>query len=96
MAQKKCDKWQDYKMEVLPYMRNEPIRYFFHSCPVAEFAKRFGLEEIMPALCNVDFKSMALLKAKLVRFHTCVESDFCDYTIYGDKEAPSTQEEKQK
>lgn len=96
VAQKKCDKWQDYKMEVLPYKKKQPIRYFFHSCPVAEFARRFGLEDIMPALCNVDFKSMALLKAKLVRFHTCVESDSCDYTIYGDKEAISPQEERQK
>ena len=40
----------------------------------------------MPALCNVDYASMELLHAKLVRTTTCVDGCRCDYTICGDKD----------
>ena len=51
----------------------------------AEFAIRHGLADIMPALCNVDYASMELLHARLVRTTTCVDGCRCDYTICGDK-----------
>ena len=41
---------------------------------------------IMPALCNVDYASMELLHAKLIRATTCVNGCRCDYTICGDKD----------
>lgn len=85
-AKKKCDKWNDYKMNVYPYENDKPIYYEFTACPVAEFAKKFGLTEIMPALCNVDYKSMELIRAKLIRKETCVNENKCDYTICGDKD----------
>ena len=49
-------------------------------------AMRFGFADIMPALCNVDYASMELLHAKLVRTTTCVDGCRCDYTICGDKD----------
>ena len=64
----------------------KPIYYEFTSCPAAEFAIRHGLTDIMPALCNVDYASMELLHAKLVRTTTCVDGCRCDYTICGDKD----------
>lgn len=85
-AKKKCDKWHDYEMNVAPYEKDKPIYYEFTACPAAEFAKQFGLTEIMPALCNVDYTSMELIGAKLVRKGTCVDGDRCDYTICGDKD----------
>ena len=42
--------------------------------------------DIMPALCNVDYASMELLHAKLVRTTTCVNGCRCDYTICGDQD----------
>ena len=60
--------------------------YEFTSCPAAEFAIKHGLTDIMPALCNVDFASMELLHARLVRTTTCVDGCKCDYAIYGDKD----------
>ena len=89
-AKKKCDKWHDYEMDVSPFEKGNPIYYEFTACPVAQFAKQFGLDEIMPALCNVDYKSMELIHAKLIRKGTCVESDKCDYTICGDKDEYAT------
>ena len=42
--------------------------------------------KLMPALCNVDYASMELLRARLVRTTTCVDGCKCDYTICGDKD----------
>jgi soluble P-type ATPase len=81
-----CDKWHDYEMTVAPYETEKPIYYEFTSCPAAEFAIRHGLTDIMPALCNVDYASMELLHARLVRTTTCVDGCRCDYTICGDKD----------
>ena len=81
-----CDKWHDYEMTVAPYEKDQPIYYEFTACPAAEFAVRHGLADIMPALCNVDYASMELLRARLVRTTTCVDGCRCDYTICGDKD----------
>ena len=85
-AKSGCDKWHDYEMSVAPYETDKPIYYEFTSCPAAEFAIRHGLTDIMPALCNVDYASMELLHARLVRTTTCVDGCRCDYTICGDKD----------
>ena len=85
-AKKRCDAWHDYEMTVAPYETDKPIYYEFTSCPAAEFAIRHGLTDIMPALCNVDYASMELLRARLVRMTTCVDGCRCDYTICGDKD----------
>ena len=72
-AKKRCDAWHDYEMTVAPYETDKPIYYEFTSCPAAEFAIKHGLTDIMPALCNVDYASMELLHARLVRTTTCVD-----------------------
>ena len=85
-AKKGCDKWHDYEMNVASFEKDKPIYYEFTACPAAEFAKKHGLENIMPALCNVDYASMELIHAKLVRTSTCVDGCKCDYTICGDRD----------
>ena len=85
-AKKGCDEWHDYEMKVAAYDKNKPIYYEFTACPAAEFAKKHGLTDIMPALCNVDYASMELLRARLVRTSTCADGCKCDYTICGDKD----------
>ena len=85
-AEKQCAKWHDYEMHVAPYDKDKPIYYEFTACPAAEFAIKYGLTDIMPALCNVDLASMELLHARLVRKTTCVDGCRCDYTICGDKD----------
>lgn len=84
-AKKRCDRWGDFVMHVAPYEVNKPIYYEFTRCPTAEFAKEHGLLEVMPALCNPDFKGMELLHARLVRTTTCANGCKCDYAICGDR-----------
>ena len=85
-AKRQCDKWGDFKMNLAPFDADGPIYYEFTECPTAEFAKAHGLLEIMPALCNPDFKGMELLHARLVRKTTCANGCRCDYTICGDRD----------
>ena len=85
-SQKKCERWHDYEMHVEPWRADEPIRYDFTACPVADFARQFGLLEAMPALCNVDYAGMELIRARLVRTTTCADGDRCDYAICGDRD----------
>lgn len=85
-AKKRCDRWGDFVMHVAPYEADKPIYYEFTQCPTAEFAKQFGLLEVMPALCNPDFEGMELLHARLVRTTTCANGCKCDYAICGDRD----------
>lgn len=86
-AKKQCDKWGDFKMNVAPFDKDKPIYYEFTECPTAEFAKKHGLLEVMPALCNPDFEAMELIHARLVRKTTCSNGCKCDYTVCGDRDA---------
>ncbi len=85
-AKSLCDRWHDYEMNVAPFRKDKPIYYEFTACPAAEFTKKFGLEDIMPALCNVDYASMEQIHAKLIRTATCANGCKCDYTICGDRD----------
>ena len=85
-ASKKCQKWNDYKMYVAPYEKGKPIYYEFAECPIAEFAKKYDLLEVMPALCNPDYTAMELLHARLIRTTTCANGCKCDYMICGDED----------
>lgn len=85
-AEKKCDKWDDYRMNVAHYSKEGPIYYEFTECPIAEFAQKHGLLEVMPAMCNPDFTAMEMIHAKLIRKTTCANGCRCDYTICGDRD----------
>lgn len=85
-AKKQCDKWGDFKMNVAPFDKDQPIYYEFTECPTAGFAKKHDLLEVMPALCDPDFAGMELIHARLIRKTTCSNGCKCDYTICGDKD----------
>lgn len=88
-----------YIMDVEPYSKTEGVRYCFHRCPIAEFAKEHGYLDIMPAFCNGDYPAMDIIHGALIRRHTCANSNICDYWIVGDqsdiaKEHPRKTDEK--
>ena len=90
-AKKQCDKWGDYEMNVAPYQKDKPIYYEFTKCPIAEFAQKHDLLEVMPALCNPDYTAMELIHARLIRHTTCSYGCKCDYTICGDRDIYCTE-----
>ena len=50
-------------------------------CPLANFAKRYGYEDYMPYLCNLDYVMFGLLNVPLFRERTCVQDDYCDFRL---------------
>ena len=73
-----------YVMQMENYDRNLGPRFRFTRCPLADFAKKHEMTEIMPAFCNCDYAAMELLHARLIRRQTLVRGDSCDFLIVGD------------
>lgn len=76
----------DFTAVMEPYdNENGIVRYSFTRCPLADFAKRYGLEKWLPLCCNCDHIAMNMIHANLIRVGTCATADVCDYCISGDK-----------
>jgi hypothetical protein len=80
-----CTTPDGYDMSAEPYDKTIGVRYHFDRCPIAEFAKKHNLTEIMPAFCNGDYLAMDAIQGALIRRHTCANSDVCDYLIVGNQ-----------
>ena len=83
----RCNRWNDYKINLDKYENDKPLSYNFTECPVAKLAKENDLLEIMPAFCNPDYDAMELIHARLIRRTICSNGSICDYTICGDKDS---------
>ncbi|MCM1190669.1 MAG: L-2-amino-thiazoline-4-carboxylic acid hydrolase [bacterium] len=85
----------DFAAVLQPYDRKSGIvRYSFTQCPVAEFAKKHGLTEWMPLMCNCDYMALSHIRAGLIRTGTCTESGECDYLVCGDENPVMNQYEQ--
>ncbi len=65
----------------------EGYDFSYHNlvCPLSIFAKKYGYEEYMPYLCNLDYVMFGVLGAPLYRENTCFEDgDFCDFKLKND------------
>lgn len=59
-----------------------PFIYHNLVCPVSDFAKKYGYEEYMPYLCNLDYAMYGTLGVPLYRTHTCfADGDYCDFCL---------------
>lgn len=74
-----------YVMKVEPFDPKVGVKYQFHHCPLATFAKEHGYQNIMPAFCNSDYPAMEAIHATLIRKHTCATGSLCDYWIVGNQ-----------
>lgn len=55
-------------------------------CPIAEYAKKYGYEELMPHMCALDHAYAKIMHAKLIRTHTVATgADSCDYWYVPDE-----------
>lgn len=51
--------------------------------PNAEFAKKHGLMNVLPLLCNSDYWGIGCIHGTLIRKGTCGTADKCDYCVVG-------------
>ncbi len=55
-------------------------------CPLVEYAKKYGYEELMPHMCALDHSYAKIIHAKLIRTHTvAIGADSCDYWYVPDE-----------
>ncbi len=67
-------------------LHKDGFYYHFTKCPIAEFCKQYGYEEINPVLCNIDYITMSMMHSRLIREHTIAGgADICDYWTVGNK-----------
>lgn len=62
----------------------EGYDFSYHNlvCPLSDFARKYGYEEYMPYLCNLDYVMFGVLGVPLYREHTCFEDgDYCDFKL---------------
>ena len=60
------------------------------ACPLAAFAKRYGYEEYLPWLCNLDYVMYGVLGVPLFREHTIADGEaYCDFNLkYAEQPLP--------
>ena len=69
------------KMQIPP---EDGYDFSYHNlvCPLANFARKYGYEEYMPYLCNLDYVMFGIVGAPLFREHTCMEEGgYCDFKL---------------
>lgn len=60
--------------------------YHFTQCPLNNFARREGLLDVLPVMCDMDHLTAGLMHAKLHREHTLAGGGkVCDYWYVGDR-----------
>ena len=66
----------------IPPEKGYDFSYHNLVCPLADFAKKYGYEEYMPYICNLDYVMFGILGAPLYREHTCFDDgDYCDFKL---------------
>ena len=101
---KKTDKhiadgsWHNtWKIEINPEERTEGVNVHLIGCPVYDFAKSHGYENLMPALCSSDHDVFEPLHCRLIRYHTVANGDdYCDFWQVGDKSDVWKEADKEK
>ena len=67
-------------------LHKEGCYYAFRFCPIADFCKKNGFQEIAPVLCSIDYATFGLCHGRLIREKTLAKGDdMCDFWIVGDK-----------
>ncbi|MBQ9228175.1 MAG: L-2-amino-thiazoline-4-carboxylic acid hydrolase [Eubacterium sp.] len=92
---KKYETWYDKNKDAYPVnwvvhfdeaVHRDGSYYRFTRCPICEFCKREGIEELMPSLCATDEVMFRLQHGVLHRQHTLARGEGeCDYWIVGDQ-----------
>jgi hypothetical protein len=79
--------WLDtWDMVVNPENTEEGFAFTLVGCPLADYAKKYGYEDLMPHMCALDHSYARIIHAKLIRTHTVASgADSCDYWYVPDE-----------
>lgn len=72
---------------IIPPEEGYDFSYRTTACPLAAFAWRYGYEEYLPWLCNLDYVMFGVLGVPFFREHTIADDEpYCDFNIKYDAE----------
>ncbi|MDO4845144.1 MAG: L-2-amino-thiazoline-4-carboxylic acid hydrolase [Oscillospiraceae bacterium] len=75
-----------WRVQINPRNTDEGLCFTLVGCPLADYAKANGYENLLPYMCAADHLLADLIHAKLIRTHTCATgSESCDYWYVADK-----------
>lgn len=67
-------------------LHRDGFYYHFTRCPIADFCKEHGYEEINPVLCDIDYNTAKLMHGVLYREQAVADGGImCDYWMVGDQ-----------
>ena len=86
-AKKENGEWGNtWSMAIDPKSKKEGVSFDLIGCPLVDYAKKYGYEEIVPYMCLFDHKIAALFHARIIRTHTVATgSESCDYWYVPDR-----------
>ncbi len=77
---------ETWDMIVNPENTDEGFAFTLVGCPLADYAKKYGYEDLMPHMCALDHSYAKILHAKLIRTRTVATgADSCDYWYVPDE-----------
>ena len=77
---------ETWGMIVNPNKTDEGFAFTLVGCPLAEYARKYGYEKLMPHICALDHSYAKIMHSKLLRTHTVATgSDSCDYWYVPDE-----------
>ncbi|MBR1820853.1 MAG: L-2-amino-thiazoline-4-carboxylic acid hydrolase [Clostridia bacterium] len=75
-----------WRIAINPRNTDEGVCFELTGCPLADYARANGYENLLPHMCAADHLMPELVHAKLIRTHTCaLGSPTCDYWYVGDE-----------
>ena len=75
-----------WRIAINPRNTDEGVCFELTGCPLADYARANGYENLLPYMCAADHLMPELVHAKLIRMHTCATgSATCDYWYVGDE-----------
>ncbi|MCD8368187.1 MAG: L-2-amino-thiazoline-4-carboxylic acid hydrolase [Clostridiales bacterium] len=103
---RKCAEWienhPEYQDRSWDFHHETPplgtgIFYYFTRCPLNDYARAYGYLEILPVMCELDYRLAGLYHARLYRKQTLAGGgSICDYWYVGDREPEYSEEEREK
>ena len=74
-----------WRVKINPRHTDEGLCFELVGCPLADYAKANGYEDLLSYMCASDHVLAELMHAKLIRTHTCATGgESCDYWYVAD------------
>lgn len=68
-----------------PAKHKDGTYYYFTKCPLEKFARENGFLDVLPVMCDIDYKTAELVHGVLIRNETLATGGtMCDYWIVPD------------